>query len=62
MELSRPLYQELYLMLFLLVIPAVHLQPAESCTEQINSCSCKTENGYINLEPLDEAKNSGQPR
>ena len=36
--------------------------PADSCTKQENSCACKTASGWINLEPLDQAKINGQPK
>ena len=40
----------------------VSSQETETCTKQINSCACKTPGGYINLEPLDQAKSNGLPK
>ena len=37
-------------------------QATETCTTQINSCACKTPGGFINLDPLDQAKSNGQPK
>ena len=37
-------------------------EKAEACTDHINSCACKTANGFINLEPLDMAKANGKPK
>lgn len=37
-------------------------ESTEACTEQLNPCACKTANGYINLEALDTAKDTGIPK
>ena len=37
-------------------------QATDACTEQINTCACKTANGYINLEPIDGVKQNGNPK
>ena len=37
-------------------------QITEPCIDQIDSCSCKTKSGYINLHPLDGVAAYGQAR
>lgn len=54
----------LLLSIFILaILPGITKQrTTDKCTETLNNCACKTANGYINLEALDQAKNGGTPR
>lgn len=33
-----------------------------TCIKQVDSCTCQTDTGYINLHPLDRAIKDGKPK